>query len=214
MKTKSIPYLLKGLFSIGFLFLLTVSTTAQLESTNKLDFFNQFSTSKSGNSTFTNPYIFRESSGLSGELKVTKKSKAKRLFSTTSLERKAFDLLNDIRAQKGLKRVKWNEQVAKVARIHSQSMAKNKFFSHQGLDGSWVDRRAKRQGVKGWKAISENIAYNRGFANPAEFAVQRWMKSVTHRNNALGKRWEESGIGVAIGKDGKTVYFTQVFLDK
>lgn len=213
MKTNPVAYLLKGIFSIGILFFLTISATAQFEPTTNFNLFDQFSASKSENSTFTNPYIFRENKGLSGELNFTKKLKANTLFSTASLERKAFDLLNEIRVEKGLDPVVWSEQVAIVARIHSQSMAENKYFSHQGLDGSWVNHRAKKNGVKGWKAISENIAYNRGFANPAEFAVERWMKSTSHRKNALGERWEESGIGVAVGADGKTVYFTQVFVD-
>lgn len=131
----------------------------------------------------------------------------------TSLEKVAFDLINEIREERGLEPVSWNEEVARVARIHSQSMAQNDYFSHQGIDGLWVNDRAKRNGVRGWRAIGENIAYNRGYDNPAEFAVERWMKSTSHRKNAMHKRWEESGIGVAIGPDGKTFYFTQVFME-
>ena len=67
--------------------------------------------------------------------------------------------------------------------------------------------------LKKWRGIGENIAYNRGYDKPAGFAVERWMKSTSHRKNALNKRWEESGIGVAIGDDGITVYFTQIFLE-
>ncbi|HEY0657158.1 MAG TPA: CAP domain-containing protein, partial [Pyrinomonadaceae bacterium] len=44
------------------------------------------------------------------------------------LEREAFNLINEKRREKGLEPLEWNEQVAKVARLHSQDMAKNKFF--------------------------------------------------------------------------------------
>ena len=122
--------------------------------------------------------------------------------------------MNTRRVSYGLKPVVWNEDIARVARMHSQSMALNKYFSHQGIDGLWVDERANRNGLKKWRAISENIAYNRGYDNPAEFAVERWMKSTSHRKNALNNRWEESGIGVAIGMTVKRSILHKCLWDK
>jgi uncharacterized protein YkwD len=127
------------------------------------------------------------------------------------LERKAFDLLNEKRKEQGLTAVQWSEDVAKVARQHSESMAVYKFFSHTGLDGSMVNDRADALGLSRWKAIGENIAYNRGYDNPVEFACQRWMQSQSHRENILNPRWKEAGIGVAVTTEG-TYYFTQVFV--
>ena len=75
-----------------------------------------------------------------------------------------------------------------------------------------VDDRADSAGIKNWKRIGENIAYNRGYDNPVEFAVLRWMQSQSHRENLLSEKWKESGIGIAIAADGKTYYFTQVFM--
>ena len=66
-------------------------------------------------------------------------------------------------------------------------------------------------GIKNWSAIGENIAFTRGYADAASFAVDRWMESAGHRENLLDKRWNQSAIGVAILPDG-TYYFTQVFL--
>lgn len=214
MKAFHVRYLSKGIFSIGIVLFLTITSIAQIELNEKTNFTSHFSKTRSGNSTFTHPFVFLNPVELKRDLKVSKKKKNKeKAFSTINLAKKAFDLMNKKRVSLGLKPVVWNERVARVARLHSQSMARHKFFSHQGLDGSWINNRAKKNGVKGWRAISENIAYNRGFANPAEFAVERWLKSTSHRKNALGKRWEESGVGVAIGADGETIYFTQVFLD-
>lgn len=127
------------------------------------------------------------------------------------LERKAFDLINQKRLENGLAELNWSEKIAEIARIHSENMANFKFFSHRGLDGMMVDDRADRFGLKKWRAIGENIAYNRGYDNPAEFAVLRWMQSPSHRENLLNAQWKETAVGVAVAADG-AVYFTQVFI--
>lgn len=137
----------------------------------------------------------------------------KTAFSPIELEKMAFNLLNQQRAAKNLPALVWNDDVARIARMHSENMAKYKFFSHTGLDGKLVNDRADKCGVSRWKAIGENIAYNRGYDKPADFAVERWMLSTAHRENILNDRWKESAIGVAIADDG-SYYFTQVFLDK
>jgi len=128
-----------------------------------------------------------------------------------TLERQAFELINKQRATLALEPLAWSDEVAKIARLHSENMAKFKFFSHEGIDGLMVNDRADAFGINKWRAISENIAYNRGYENPIEFAVERWMLSPKHRDNLLNSRWEESGIGIAISADG-TYYFTEVFL--
>lgn len=135
-------------------------------------------------------------------------SSAARAF---QLERQAFEVLNRKRVENGLPPLVWSESMARVARIHSQEMAQFKFFSHIGRSGTMVDERAETLGFKKWKAIGENIAYNRGYNNPAEFACERWMLSPSHRENILNARWKEAGIGVAIAPDG-THYFTEVFI--
>lgn len=127
------------------------------------------------------------------------------------LERNAFVLLNYQRAIQGLNQLEWNEEMAKVARVHSEDMANKKFFSHTGSDGSMVSNRADALGINKWQAIGENIAYNRGFENPVEFAVERWMQSPSHKQNLLSGQWKESGVGIAVTNDG-TYYFTQVFI--
>ena len=127
------------------------------------------------------------------------------------LERKVFSMLNSVRNSQGLAPLEWNDDVAAVARLHSQNMADDKFFSHRGSDGSMVDDRADRLGLGAWRTIGENIAYMRGYDDPAALAVEKWMESTAHRKNLLGPNWKESAVGVAITKDG-TYYLTQVFL--
>lgn len=127
------------------------------------------------------------------------------------LERKIFSMLNSVRRAEGLSELEWSDDVAAVARLHSQNMAEAKFFSHRGTDGSMVDDRADKIGLGAWRTIGENIAYMRGYDDPAGLAVEKWMESTAHRKNLLGPNWQQSAVGVAITPDG-TYYMTQVFL--
>lgn len=128
-----------------------------------------------------------------------------------SLEREVFGLINEKRVRLGLSLLEWSDDVAKMARLHSENMANFKFFSHTDLNGLMVNDRADALGIKKWRSIGENIAYNRGYKNPAASAVEKWMQSPAHRDNLLSNRWKESGIGIAVTEDG-TYYFTEVFL--
>ncbi len=128
-----------------------------------------------------------------------------------SVEQRVFALINAERNKSGLPELEWSESLAAVARMHSEDMARAEFFSHRGSDGSLVDDRADRLGLGSWRAIGENIAYMRGFEDPAALAVAKWLESTAHRKNLLGPNWKESAVGVVITEDG-TYYFTEVFL--
>jgi uncharacterized protein YkwD len=135
------------------------------------------------------------------------------IINTLELERVAFDILNQIREENGMEALEWSERVAAVARVHSQNMAQFKFFGHRGLDNKLVSDRADEMKLGRWRAIGENIAYNRGYKDPVEKAVDNWLNSQSHRHNLLSSEWKESAVGVAVADDG-SYYFTQVFLRK
>jgi len=130
-----------------------------------------------------------------------------------ALEHLVFNLINKKRAEFGLSPVVWSEDLERLAHGYSTEMATNNFFSHQGLDGKTVGNRADSMGIKKWRALGENIAYNRGYDNPFESVVESWMKSPGHRENILNGRWQKSGVGIAVTPEG-AYYFTQVFLRK
>lgn len=134
-------------------------------------------------------------------------------LNTDPVEKTAFNLINQKRADLGLKPLTWNNELASVARLHSRNMAEFDFFAHRGIDGKMVSDRADDLGVGKWGSIGENIAFNRGFQDPVAKAVELWLNSTSHRNNLLDANWKDSAIGVAITDDG-SYYFTQVFLRK
>jgi|SRR5215203_2579813 len=150
-------------------------------------------------------------SNLSGSTRARVTKRNSKNASAASIERQIFALINAERIKNGLSELEWNESLAAVARLHSDDMANAKFFSHRGSDGSMVDTRADRLGLGAWRSIGENIAYMRGFEDPAALAVSKWLESTGHRKNLLGPNWKESAVGVAVTDDG-TYYMTEVFL--
>lgn len=145
-----------------------------------------------------------------GEAGIYKPEKIVSSFATSE-EIKAFEIINRKRFENGMPPLEWNDELARVARLHSSDMAQNKFFSHKGANGSLVNERADSLGVKYWLSIGENIAFNKGFKLPVESACQQWMNSASHRQNLLNKKWKESAIGMSVAPDG-SYYFTQVFI--
>lgn len=131
--------------------------------------------------------------------------------SATGDEMRAFDLINSERRARGQKPLVWDGVLTRLARGHSANMARQNFFSHVDRDGESVRGRAEALGVRDWRALAENIAYNEGFKDPVGFAVERWMKSEKHRENILSNQHTHAGLGIARAADGR-VFFTQVFM--
>lgn len=130
--------------------------------------------------------------------------------SATSEERRAFELINEARRAEGYAPLVWDAELTRMARAHSEQMARQNLLSHDAADGNMIAR-AHSLGISGWRTLAENIAYNQGFDDPAAFAVERWLKSPMHRDNIMRASFTHAGLGVARTPDGR-VYFTQVFV--
>lgn len=128
-------------------------------------------------------------------------------------ERRAFDLVNAERQRRGLRPLDWDGNLVRLARYHSQNMARGGYLNHVDRDGLDLKGRAQALGLHGWKTLGENIAYNQGFSDPTGFAVERWMVSQKHRENAMSGEYTHAAVGIARAADG-TYYFTQVFMKR
>jgi uncharacterized protein YkwD len=131
------------------------------------------------------------------------------LVVASSLERRAFDLINSERAQNGLPSLVWDAELCRMARLHSEKMARLNFFDHEGPDGD-LPNRARESGIR-WRSLAENIALNQGYDDPVTLAVDQWMHSSGHRANILRGIFTHSAVGIARAADGR-VYLTQVFI--
>lgn len=133
-------------------------------------------------------------------------------FNFDNAEIEVFNLVNREREKKNLPVLKWNSDLARLARTYSQKMADVNFFSHFDTDGAGVAERARAMSIKNWRKIGENLFESIGSRNFTPVAIQMWMKSADHRRNILDDQFTTSGIGIAQSRDGK-IYITQVFIE-
>lgn len=124
-----------------------------------------------------------------------------------SIEDEILRLINLERARNGLQTLTSNWQAARVARIKSQDMINNNYFSHISPVYGSPFKMMEDFGIR-FSAAAENIAYGQ---RTAQEAVNSWMNSPGHRANILSRSYTQTGIGVAKKANG-TLYFTQVFL--
>jgi uncharacterized protein YkwD len=89
-------------------------------------------------------------------------------------------------------------------------MVRQGYFGHESPQGLRVDDGARARGVA-FRRVGENLQRNRGWDDPVEQAVRSWLESEGHRATMLDPEYRETGVGVAVGRDG-TFFFTQIFL--
>lgn len=135
------------------------------------------------------------------------------LAEASAIERRAFEQTNLIRVQHGLPPFVWDADVCRMARDHSESMAREAYFSHTTPDGKRLRDRARLVGILQFRVVAENIAYNQGYEDPGAFAVERWMLSPKHRANILSPEFRAMAIGSFVAPDG-SVYLTQTFITR
>ena len=139
-------------------------------------------------------------------------SSAPALADANSIERRAFEQTNAVRAQHGLPPFVWDPALCLLARNHSANMARLGFFSHATPDGQRLKERARAAGIS-FQVIAENIAYNMGYDDPGAFAVERWMISPGHRANILYSGFTSMAVGTFVAPDG-SVFLTQTFITR
>ena len=135
------------------------------------------------------------------------------LDEASAIEKSAFEKTNKARVENGLSVLAWDGELCRMARAHSEDMARQGYFAHETPNGLQLKDRARAMGIGRFRVIGENIAYNKGYDDPGAFAVERWMNSGGHRANMLYVGFQASAIGSYISSDG-SVYLTQVFINR
>jgi uncharacterized protein YkwD len=116
----------------------------------------------------------------------------------TDFEYQVVILINQQRAEAGQDPLLIDLRLQRAARVHSEDMAINDFFSHTGSDGSTFAERIGDQGYP-LQAGGETIAA--GYTTP-EAVVQGWMNSEPHRAILLGEEYEHIGVGYSYIDEG------------
>lgn len=123
-------------------------------------------------------------------------------------ERAQLELTNEARRAAGAPALVCDERLTLAARLHSQDMCDQGYFSHTSLDGRSFADRIREQGAT-YRTAGENIA--RGQRTPAD-VHDAWMNSDGHRRNILNASFGRIGIGY-VACPGSGPYWTQDFTD-
>ena len=128
--------------------------------------------------------------------------------STTDAWTEEFmDLVNNHRATLGLRALIHDEDMASIARTHSQNMANGSVaFGHTGFSSRCS---AARAALGGGNWCGENVAA--GQTSPRSVFTS-WMNSSGHRANIESGRASHSGFAYARSSSGK-YYWTHLFLE-
>ncbi len=124
----------------------------------------------------------------------------------SAVEKEVVTLVNAERTKRGLKPLAIDSKLCEIARLKSQDMITNKYFSHQSPTyGSPFDM-MKKFGVS-YRTAGENIAA--GYST-AQAVFDGWMNSSGHRANILNPAYTKIGVGLAKGGNYGS-YWTQEF---
>jgi uncharacterized protein YkwD len=111
-------------------------------------------------------------------------------------------LINEARAKRGLPRLGTTGSLTDAATAHSRNMVANDFFSHSSPGGSTPKARIAAagylDGASSW-AIGETIAWGSGASASPASIVRMWLRSPGHRAILLDGRFDDVGIGIALG---------------
>lgn len=120
------------------------------------------------------------------------------------LEKQVFELTNEIREENELNVLAWGEKAANAAKLHSQDMNKENYFSHFSLNGDGLKERLIDSKAY-YLSAGENIAAH---YTDAIAVVHGWLNSEGHREAILKEEYTHLGVGVYQS------YYTQNFLKK
>lgn len=124
--------------------------------------------------------------------------------SVVAFENEVIRLVNEIRVKNGLNVLKADWELSRVARIKSQDMKDNNYFSHTSPVYGSPFNMIKNFGIS-YKSAAENIA--KGQSTP-QAVVNAWMNSQGHRANILNSSYTKIGVGYV--QNGN--YWTQMFI--
>lgn len=109
-------------------------------------------------------------------------------------------LINKQRSRHRVRRLRGSFALAVAAQEHSNAMAAQNFFSHEG-DGTPTSRAegaGYMTGASDW-GLGENLEWASGKAGSPRAIVRGWMKSPMHRSVMLSRQFRHVGIGITEG---------------
>lgn len=108
-------------------------------------------------------------------------------------EQALFLAVNRVRAANGLRTLRVDPTLQRVARSYSTRILRTGSFAHGAMGA-----RLAQAGARG-PVFGENLAWGSGSRGSATSIVRGWMTSPSHRANLLRPGWSRIGIGALRG---------------
>ena len=130
------------------------------------------------------------------------------LTTSAQLQSSLLDQMNALRARHGLVQLRVSQRLTTAATVHSTSMARRGYFSHNSANGASFSQRiayfypARR--YRSW-SVGENLLWGSPDIGAAR-ALRLWLASPEHRANLLNPRWREVGLAAVHSTRAPGVY--------
>jgi uncharacterized protein YkwD len=126
------------------------------------------------------------------------------------LESRLTTSVNSFRRSQHLIPLERRTELDRVARAHSEDMARRGFFAHESPEGhDWVDR-LRLAGVEGFRMAGENVGQT-SRSDPNREILEGWKHSPVHLENLVARPMNATGVGIARAPDGR-LFYTQLYL--
>ena len=120
---------------------------------------------------------------------------AARANATTTAERAVHAMINEARAQAGVRLLPLSDRLSRIAHRHSAAMANKGTLFHSCLACS----------ISNFRRLAENVGYG-----PNRVTVQQeFLANPPHRLNLLNPKFRRVGVGLV--RRGGLVWVTQIF---
>lgn len=117
------------------------------------------------------------------------------LASLEAVRQEMLERINTLRREAGRPPLTLEPRLTTSAQAHADDMLTRTYYSHVTPEGTPPRQRMLAAGYSG-EIVAENIAAGQ---TSVELAVDAWMHSTEHRRNILDPRFQEIGIGMAVG---------------
>jgi uncharacterized protein YkwD len=124
------------------------------------------------------------------------------------LQSTLVDQLNVLRVSHGLSRLRVSPALTTAANVHSTSMARKGYFSHNSANGGSFSQRLAyyypARSYRSW-SVGENLLWGSPGIGAVR-ALKLWLASPPHRANLLNPRWREVGLSAVHSTSAPGVY--------
>jgi uncharacterized protein YkwD len=118
-------------------------------------------------------------------------------MSRPAAKRATLCLINQIRANRGLRAFNRNHRLSRASQHHTDEMLRGHYFEHGDFVGR-IRSAGYLSGVGTW-TVGENIAWGSYNLATPRAIVRGWMHSPPHRHSMLSTGFRDIGIGITNG---------------